>query len=114
MERKQCGHHEAAPAVARRAVQNPEQQHRVYSVQQNVDVVVAGRIELKQVNVNGMGEPGDRMPVSQVVGCECPSDHLAGRRFKTGVVFHVLLIVHGEKRMMMGGRINDHRQQGKQ
>ena len=54
MQRKQRGHHETASGVTGGAQQNPEQQDRVHHMQQQVDVMMPGWIELEDLAIQGM------------------------------------------------------------
>ena len=48
---KERGHHQAARGVSREPLQNQEQQQRVRGVQQQAGVVMARRIELKELAI---------------------------------------------------------------
>ena len=43
-------------------------------MQQQVDVVVSGRIQLKKLAVQGVRKPGERMPGVHIEGSEGPRD----------------------------------------
>ena len=52
---------------------NKKQQQRIRGVQQNAGVMVTDRIELKQLAIEGVRKPGQRMPVRLIERGECPS-----------------------------------------
>src|SRR5664279_3569377 len=74
MQGKQRGHHQAASGVTCRTQQYPEQQENVEHMQQQVDVVMSGRIQLKELAIQGVRKPGERMPGVHVERGECPRD----------------------------------------
>src|SRR6202011_2596596 len=74
MERKQGGNHQAAPAESGCALQQQKEEDSVGRVEQDTDVVVAGRFQAEKLTVESMGEPGQRMPVRLIISGESPLD----------------------------------------
>ncbi len=72
MQSEQGGHHRAAADVACRLLQHPEQQDHIQGVQYEVDVMVSGWIELEELDIRGVRQPGYRMPVGRGVGGKRP------------------------------------------
>ena len=66
MQGEQRSHHGAASDKSRGRQQHPEQQQHVDNMQRQVNGVVTGRIKLKELVIERMREPGDRMPVGGV------------------------------------------------
>ncbi len=72
MQSEKRGHHCAAVDVTRCSLQHPEQQDDIQRVQEQVHVVMPRRIELKKLNIRGVRQPGQRMPVGSGEGGEGP------------------------------------------
>src|ERR1017187_6703851 len=62
---KQSTHRQTGPGESRGPLQQQEQQHRISRVEQEICVVVANRIEVKDLAVQGMRQPGPGGPVPQ-------------------------------------------------
>ncbi len=90
MQREHRSHHEAAAEESRRAQQNPEEQHRVHGMQKKVDIVRSGRVEVEELTIQCMRKPGHRMPGSDAVGSERPSDRVPCEpRLHVGVLGYI-------------------------
>ena len=65
MHSEQRGHHGTAADVSGRPLQHPEQQHHVQGVQKQIYIMVTSSIEVKELNVRSMREPGEGMPIGR-------------------------------------------------
>jgi hypothetical protein len=91
---KQGSHHQTAAGVAGCLPQDPKQQHGVQRMQEQIGVVVAGRVELKKLVIQGVRKPGQGMPVGRIVGGKRPCDRLTGQtRFHVDVIGYILVVV---------------------
>ena len=107
MQRKQQGHNQAASAIPGRLGQHPEQQHRIHRVQQQIRFVMPPGVKRKEVVVNGMRQPGQRMPVRRVKGGERPLHRLPIQLLDLGVVHDIRLIVQVDERMLLHRGVDD-------
>ena len=107
MQRKQRRHHEAAAGVAGRALQDPEEQHGVDCMEQNVLVMRAGGIESEELNVDGVRHPGERMPIAGIPMRERPQ-HGPSRKaiFDVRILCDVLGIVDVGEGVVVHWRID--------
>ncbi len=69
---KQRGHAQTAPGKSGRPLQQQKKEHSIGRMQQKIYVVMAGGIEAKELAVQGVRQPGQRMPVSVAKGGERP------------------------------------------
>ena len=112
MDRKQRGNHKAAPREAGRPLQQQEKNYDIDCMQQDVGVVMSRRVETEYLNVERMRHPGERMPIRQFVGRQCPLDGVPGQ---TGahmrVVGDVSIVVEIHERMMTRRVVENQRYQ---
>ena len=95
-----------APGKSRDTQQQQKKQDRIRGVQQDADFVVGRGVHAKELAVERVREPGERMVVCGVVGSECPFD---GRPVKTRpnmrIARDVGVVVVVEKSVVGGGEI---------
>ena len=72
MQSEQGGHHRAAANIAGCSLQYPEQQDDVQRVQQQIHIMVRAGIELKELDIGSVREPGQRMPIGRGEGGKRP------------------------------------------
>ena len=80
------------PSKTRRPIQHPEQEQDIQHVQEQIYVVVTGGIQLKKLAIQGVREPGQRMPVGLIVSGERPLDRVP---LQAGLHVHVFRDVDG-------------------
>ena len=106
MDRKQSSDHEAAANISGGALQHPEQQGRVESVQQKIDVVMSGRIEAEHIAVERVRYPAEGNPVHPVHGGERPLDGVPCQAVvDVRIVHHIEVIVESEEGMRVSWRV---------
>ncbi len=101
MEREQRRHHQAAPLEARGPPQHQEENEGVQGVQQHVHQVRPGRIKVKELAIQLVRHPGDRMPVRGHRGLHCPFD--GGQRqpsLNMAIIDDIVPVVEIQERMM--------------
>ena len=66
-------------------------------------------VELKQLNIRFVREPGQGVPVGALVRCQCPGDRLPNyARLHVGVVDDVaVIVIVKNERMPHGGTVED-------
>src|SRR5580700_9247946 len=69
---EQCGHQKTWPGRSGGPKQEQKKENGIRSVKQEIRVVMTGRIQVEELVVERMREPGQRMPVSLAKGCERP------------------------------------------
>ena len=73
-------------------------------MKQHVDVVVSGGMFAEQLAIEGVGQPGQRMPVGLIKAGECPLDRLPMQpRANVDVVGNVAIIIEIDEGMMNDG-----------
>ena len=77
----------AAAGAAGHAGEGEEEQQRAEAMDQEADQVMAGGVEAEKLDVQHVGEPGERMPVALVAGRERPGDGGPGQPALNGWVF---------------------------
>ena len=69
-------------------------------MQQRVGVMVSGWIQMEELAIEHVGEPGERMPVALVIAGERPLDRLPIETIaNVSVVRYVAIVVVVDKRM---------------
>src|SRR5271165_6514733 len=72
MQSKQSSNHRTAANIAGCPLQYPEQQDHVQSMQEQIYIMVRPGIELKELDIGSVREPGQRMPIGRGEGSERP------------------------------------------
>src|SRR5208283_585471 len=68
--------------------------------------MVPSRIELKKPVIEGVREPGQRMPVGYIVGSEGPCQRVPGpTRFHVEVIGHIFVVIVVDERMVIHRKI---------
>src|SRR5208282_1667437 len=76
-------------------------------MKQNAGEVMAGRIQSVELTIQGVGKPGEGVPILGVAGVEGPDKSLPGQACLNGtIVGNVVLIVEIDKRMAYDGAVN--------
>ena len=89
MPREERGHYEARPEGTGGGAQEDEEQHRSERVQQDAPEVMAARVEAEELDVDHVGDPGERLPVEVADVGEGPREPLAREPPQ-----HVLVLRH--------------------
>jgi len=76
MHRKQRCHHKAPPGIAGCTPQHPKEQHRVQGMKKHAGLVVSGGILIVHLEIQRVRQPGNRVPVTGIVGDEGPAHGL--------------------------------------
>ena len=101
VQRKQRRHHEAAACGPGRLQQDPEQQRYIERMQQYIGAVMASRIELKELAIQGVREPGHGMPIGLIVSGESPRDRVPGEPgLNVEVLGDIAVVVVIDERVM--------------
>ncbi len=72
MEREKRRHKSATPECPGHPVKDQKEQERAGDMEEDIDEMHAARVDAEQVDVQHVGEPGQRMPVARINGCEGP------------------------------------------
>src|SRR5579864_6807407 len=72
MPREESRDKRAPPCRARHSQKKPKNQQRVNCVEKNAGQVMSTRVESKQLDIQRVRNPGERMPVAGVAGRERP------------------------------------------
>ncbi len=100
VQREKRSDHRAAACVSGCPPQHPEQQHHVDDVQQQVRLVMPARIQIEQLAIQRVREPGQGMPVRGVQRRKAPLDGLpAQTRLHLRVVQDIDVVVVVQERM---------------
>src|SRR5262249_21556171 len=91
MKRKKSRHQRAWPTRMCCLRQKPKHKQCVRHMNQGVNQQVATRIQVEEVAIDHMGDPGKRMPVSLVKSRECPSE---SRKRNAAIHHWIILDVH--------------------
>src|ERR1039458_1996036 len=71
-------HHEAAACGPGRLQQDPEQQRCIQRMQQYICAVMASRIQFKELAIQSVRQPAQRMPIGLIVAGESPRYRVPG------------------------------------
>jgi hypothetical protein len=69
---KQSRHEGALPGRFGHPVKNEKEQQRIGNVKQEIGQMMPSGFQPKELNVEHVGHPGQRMPVCGITGRECP------------------------------------------
>ncbi len=93
MHSKECGDRETGPYRLRAPSQEYEQQYGVRSVQEHIRCVMEPRLIAGNLPVNGVANPGKRVPVGCMIRRESPSQHFGVDAMLNVWVFRNVIVV---------------------
>ena len=113
IDRMQCeqrAHNQTGPGQPGRPPQQKKQQHCIGGVQQEIDVVVADRIELKDLAIQGMRQPSQRMPVSVAKSRERPFHRVPSQAaLNLGIFQNIGRVIEIDELVMNDGIVKSER-----
>ena len=93
MQGEEGGDKCAFPQGSRHALQYDEQDQGVQDVKKEVDLVMSSRVEPEPLNIEHVGEPGQRMPVAVFERAEGPPDSLQAQAVADDRILYDVLVV---------------------
>jgi hypothetical protein len=100
MRGEEAGHQETSPGISREPAQDQEQQQGIHGVQEDAREMMAGGMEMKQLDVGSVRQPGKWMPVRLFECGESPGESGSGQTcLDLGISGDIAIIVVADKPM---------------